>query len=184
MELKELLEKAKMKTIKKEEVFQYFGVKNIEGLEMALSNRFDKPLEDLSYLDKSFSFLYESREKEDYSPIEEQYMFYALCSQGIYGMNIDEISLINGFFGPIRTVMILDNLLKDKPEVIFYNKLYKQYLERKENAIYLVSSGFKKVVDFAEKNLQNLDQAKMESLINEFKDKAQEFVKQNAIPVE
>ncbi len=177
MELKELLEKAKARTITKEEVFEYFGVKNIEGLEVALAQKFDKPKDNLSYLDGSLQYIYATRENEDYSPIEENYMFYGIAAEGIYGVPMDEISILNGYFGPFKVLMMLDSILADKPEILFFQKLYKQYIARKEDMTYVLINGVKEIIKFVEKNLKNVDEKALLNMFQEFKEKANEIIK-------
>jgi len=178
MELKELLEKAQERTISKEEVFEYFGVKNMEGLESVLSMKFDQPKESLSFLDGSLQFIYEAREKTEYNPIEEMYMFYGICAQGIYNVPMDEISILNGYFGAFRVLMMLENILKNKPEVNFFWGLYQKFIQRKEDMSYILKEGIKQVVDFAMKNLGDLDEEKLSVLLTEFKQKAEELIKE------
>jgi hypothetical protein len=177
MELKDLLEKAQARTITKEEVFQYYGVTNLEGLESVLALKFDNPKETLSFLDGSLDFIYTARKKKDYSPIEENYMLYGICAQGIYGVSMDEISILNGYFGAFRVLMILDAILKDKPEILFFKKLYKEYIERKENIVYTLTEGVQQLLDFAIKNLGNLDEGKLNSMINDFQKTAGDLFK-------
>ena len=178
MELKELLEKAKAKTITKEEVYDYYGVKNMEGLESVFAEKFDTPKENLSYLDGSLQYIYSTREKKDYSPIEEKYMFYGIAAQGIYGVEMDEISILNGYFGVFKVLMILDNVLKDKPEIIFFEKLYKQFIQRKEDMSYILSNALREIVAFAKDNLKNIDPESINSMFEEFKVKANELLKE------
>jgi hypothetical protein len=178
MEKQELLEKAKTKTITREDIFDYFGVKNMEGLESVFSNKFDQPKDNLSYLDGSLQYIYAVREKQDYSPIEEMYMFYGIAAEGIYGVSMDEISILNGYFGAFKVLMMLSAILKDKPEVAFFEYLYKKYIERKENITFMILDGVLKVVKFAQDNLGNLDEKKLQELISEFKVKADQLVKE------
>jgi hypothetical protein len=178
MEKQELLEKAKAKTITKEEVYEYYGVKNMDGLESVFAQKFDQAKDNLSFLDGSLQYIYTTREKEDYSAIEEMYMFYGIAAEGIYGVSMDEISILNGYFGPFRVLMILQNILKDKPEVLFFEHLYKKYIERKENMTYMILDGVTKIIKFAQANLGNLDEAKLQELISEFKNKADQLVKE------
>lgn len=177
MELVQLLEKAKQRTITKEEVFEHYGVTNMEGLESALSLKFDNPKETLSFLDGSLDFIYTARAKKDYSPIEENYMFYGICAEGIYGVSMDEISILNGYFGAFRVLMMLDAILKDKPEVVFFKKLYKEFVERKENMVYTLTEGVRELVDFAVKNLGGLDEGKLTDMLNEFQKSAGDLFK-------
>ena len=178
MELKELLEKAKNKTITKEEVFEHFGVKNIEGLEVAVAQKFDKPKDNLSYLDGSLQYIYATRENEDYSPIEENYMFYGIVAEGIYGVSMDEISILSGYFGPFKVLMMLESILSDKPEVIFFKKLYNQFIERKEDMTYVLMNGVKEIIKFVEKNFKNVDEKALAEMFTEFKNKADEIIKE------
>lgn len=177
MNKEELLQKAKDRTITKEEVLEYFGVKNTEGLEMALAQKFDQPKDNLSYLDGSLQFIFAAYEKDDYSPIEENYLFYGIVAEGIYGVPMDEISILSGYFGSFKVLMMLENILENKQEVIFFKKLYKQYIERKTNLSIIFVNGFREVVKFAEKNLGNLDEKALAEMFNEFKTKAADLIK-------
>jgi hypothetical protein len=69
-------------------------------------------------------------------------------------------------------------ILKDKPEVMFFEHLYKLYIERKENLSYLLSNSLREIVKFAEKNLQNIDPESISTLFEEFKTKANELLKE------
>lgn len=176
MNKEQLLQKAKDRTITKEEVLEYFGVKNTEGLEMALAQKFDQPKDNLSYLDGSLKFIYTTREKEDYSPIEEKYMFYGIVVEGIYGVSMDEISILNGYFGAFRLLMILDNILAEKPEVIFFKKLYNEFIQRQEHMTYVLMNGVKEIIKFVEKNFKNVDEKALAEMFTEFKNKADEII--------
>lgn len=176
MTKQELLQKTQNDKITKEEVFEYFGVKNIDGLESVFAQKFDVANDNLSFLDGSLPYIYSFREKENFNPIEEQYMLYGIAAQGIYGVDMDEISIINGYFGPFRTLMMLEAILKDKPEVVFFEKMYNKYIARVEDMSYILVKGMRQILDFASKNLQNVDPEGLSKAFEEFKLKADEIL--------
>jgi hypothetical protein len=178
MEKQELLEKAKKREITKQEVFEHFGVKNIEGLESVLSEKLDIAKDSFSFLEGSLNFIYATKTKEDYNPIEEMYTFYAVAAQGIYGFAIDDISILNGAFGSFKTVMILENILSSKPEVMFFQSMYKKYVERMENISYTISKGASDLLNYLSKNLEKMDPKDIDKILGEFKSKAQELIQQ------
>lgn len=178
MTREELVQKAEDKTITKEEIFEYYGVKNMDGLESRLAAKFDTPSETLQFLDGSLQYIYNTRLSKNYSPIQEEYLFYAICAKGIYGVDTEEISILNGYFGPFKLLMMLDAILKDKPEVQYMRKLYAKHIERHENIGLIFKQGVEELVNFAVKNLGDLDERKLAEIFQEFKDKANELIKE------
>ena len=105
-------------------------------------------------------------------------MFYGIVAEGIYGVPMDEISILNGYFGPFKVLMMLELILADKPEVLFFQKLYKQYIARKEDMTYVLINGVKEIIKFVEKNLKNVDEKALVEMFTEFKNKADEIIKE------
>jgi DNA repair ATPase RecN len=77
-------------------------------------------------------------------------------------MDSDELKILAATIGAFKTVMLLDKILENKDEVLFFKKMYKQYVERIEN-IYIklndiLASINKILTDFDPKQLEGFSE--------------------------
>jgi hypothetical protein len=162
MTKKEILEKIDAKQAGKEDLLKYYEIKNEEQLEFALEEKLRVITQSGDFLNSAFKFIYETRQKQTYNPIEESYVFYAMLLQGLYGIDSDELKILAATIGAFKTVMLLDKILENKDEVLFFKKMYKQYVERIEN-IYIklndiLGSINKILTDFDPKQLEGFSE--------------------------
>lgn len=148
MTLQEALEKVKQNEFLEEDLFAYFKVKNMDGLESALAQKFMKPEINNDYIGSAFKFIYQQRSKKDYNPLEENYLMIAMILKAFYNIESDELKLIAEGIGIFKTVYLLTKLLEEKEEVIYFKQLYKQYIERYEAIGIVMKEGFDDLNDF------------------------------------
>jgi hypothetical protein len=169
MTIQEILQKVDNKTAAKKDLFEYYGVKNEEALQFAFEEKFKEPKLNGDYLNSTFEFIYEVRQKEKYNPIEEAYVYYAMILKALYDLDSDELKVIASILGAFKTVMLLEKILINKEEVVFFEKMYKKYLEKTEN-IYIklnqiLGSVNKLINDFDPKQLEKFSM-ELQSAIN------------------
>jgi hypothetical protein len=162
MTKKEILEKIDAKQAGKEDLLKYYEIKNEDQLEFALEEKLRVITQSGDFLNSAFKFIYETRERQIYNPIEESYVFYAMLLQGLYGIDSEELKILAATIGAFKTVMLLDKILENKNEVLFFKKMYKQYVERIEN-IYIklndiLASINKILTDFDPKQLEGFSE--------------------------
>jgi ERCC4-related helicase len=162
MTKEEILQKAENKTIKEKDLLDYYKIKNIESLEFALEETFKEVTQTGDFLNAAFKYIYNSRLSKDYNPIEEKYFFYAMVVQGFYNFAAEEIRIIASVIGAFQTVMLLERLLENKQEVVFFTKMYKQYVEKIESPYLklneILSSVNKVLVDFSPEKLEKFSE--------------------------
>jgi hypothetical protein len=147
-EAMQLIEKKEF-TIK--ELFEFYGVRNIEGLESYLETRFDKVDTNNEYLVNAFKFIFETRELENFNPLEEKYRYYAMILPGLYGIAPDNMQILVAGLGLFKTIMMVEKLLKDKEEVIYFNQLYQIYI----NEMYSIGRTANKYVKLLDNTLKD-----------------------------
>jgi hypothetical protein len=167
-EAMQLIEKKEF-TIK--DLFEVYSVKNIEGLEAYLEMRFDNIDVNNEYLVNSFKFIFETRDSENFNPLEEKYRYYAMILPGLFGMTPDNMQILVAGLGLFKTILILEKLLQEKEEVKYFDYLYKQYI----NEMYSIGRTANKYVKLLDKTLSEfLKSNDKDSLINIL----QEFLKE------
>jgi hypothetical protein len=147
-EVMQLIEK---KEFTQKELFEFYEVKNIDGLEAYLENRFDAVDVNNEYLVNSFKFIFETRESESFNPLEEKYRYYAMILPGLFGINPDNMQILVAGLGLFKTVLILDKLLQEKEEVKYFDYLYKQYIQE----MYSIGRTANKYVKLLDKTLSD-----------------------------
>jgi hypothetical protein len=145
-EVMQLIEK---KEFTQKELFEFYEVRNIEGLETYLEGRFDIIDVNNEYLVNSFKFIFETRESEAFNPLEERYRYYAMLLPGLFGINPDNMQILVAGLGLFKTILILDKLLQEKEEVKYFNNLYKEYV----NEMYSIGRTANKYVKLLDKTL-------------------------------
>ena len=133
MTKQEILNKIDNKQASKEDLLKYYQIKNEEQLEFALEEKLRIITQSGDFLNSAFKFIYETRQKQNYNPIEELYVFYAMILQALYNLDSDELKILAATLGAFKTVMLLDRILENKDEVVFFKKMYKQYVEKIES---------------------------------------------------
>jgi hypothetical protein len=82
--------------------------------------------------------------------------------QGFYNFAAEEIRIIASVIGAFQTVMLLERLLENKQEVVFFTKMYKQYVEKIESPYLklneILSSVNKVLVDFSPEKLEKFSE--------------------------
>jgi ERCC4-related helicase len=136
MNKEQAIQKIENKTFLQEDLLAYYQIKTVEALEFALEEKFKQVTQTGDFLNSAFKYVYDSRKVDQYNPIEEKYIFYAMILQGLYNLDSDEIRIIAAGIGAFKTVMLLDKILGQKEEVVFFEHMYKKYIERIEN-VYL-----------------------------------------------
>jgi DNA repair ATPase RecN len=158
MTKQEILEKVDAKQVTKEDLLKYYQIKKDEQLEFALEEKLRIVTQSGDFLNSAFKFIYETRQRENYNPIEESYVFYAMILQGLYGIDSDELKILAATIGAFKTVMLLDKILQNKDEVLFFKNMYKQYVEKIENVYIqlnkILNSLNKILTDFDPKQLE------------------------------
>jgi hypothetical protein len=136
MNTEEILQKVENNTFKEKDLLDYYGIKSIEALEFALDEKFKAVTQKGDFLNSAFKYIYNVRKDADYNPIEEKYFFYAMVLQGLYNIGTEEIRILAAGIGAFKAVIILEKVLGQKEEVLFFEKMYKAYVEKTES-IYL-----------------------------------------------
>jgi hypothetical protein len=165
MNREELLEKLKAEgPISKEDLFAYFNVKNLEALDMSIYERSKELKVNMEYINSSFVILYELHKKEFYSPIEERFYFFSLILPGLYGFLPEEVNLLGRSLGVFEAIMFLDNIFKYKPEIQYYEKMYKNYLDNKNNLSIFLQQQSKMLYEFVSEKAKDLKMEDLEKL--------------------
>jgi hypothetical protein len=160
----QLIEKKEF-TIK--ELFEVYEVKNIDGLEAYLEIRFDKIDINNEYLVNSFKFIFETRESENFNPLEEKYRYYAMILPGLFGIDPDNMQILVAGLGLFKAVLMLDKILQEKEEIKYFNNLYKEYV----NEMYSIGRTANKYVKLLDNTLKDfLQKNNKESLSEVVKD--------------
>ena len=136
MNTEEILQKVENKTFEEKDLLAYYQIKTIDALEFALDEKFKVVTQKGDFLNSAFKYVYNVRKDNEYNPIEEKYFFYAMVLQGLYNIGTEEIRILAAGIGAFKTVMILEKILGQKEEVLFFEKMYRAYVEKTES-IYL-----------------------------------------------
>jgi hypothetical protein len=165
MNREELLEKLKAEgPISKEDLFAYFNVKNIEGLEAALYEKSKDLKVNLEYINSSFVILFELHKREFFNPVEERFYYFSLLLPGLYDFLPEDINLIGRSLGAFEAIMMLDRVFEDRNEIKYYEKLYQKYLTNKNNVALLLDKHLENISKFLVEKLQNIKMEDLEKL--------------------
>jgi hypothetical protein len=176
MTLQEALEKVKQNQFTEEDLFTYFKVKNIDGLEAALNQKISKTEINNDYIGSAFKFIYQQRAKKEYNPLEENYLMIAMILKAFYNIESDELKLIAEAIGIFKTVYMLTKLLEEKEEVIYFKQLYKQYIERYEAIGIVMKEGFDDLNDFLISKSKELKIDDLKNLQSQFESTVKKVV--------
>jgi hypothetical protein len=170
MTLEEALAKIKEGKFLEEDLFEYFGVKNMNGLESALEYKLSKVSVNNDYIGTSFKYIYQQRSKDEYNPLEENYLMLAMILKAFYDIESDELKVLADGIGVFKTIYILNNILKDKPEANYFKELYKQYIDRQEAIGIVMKNSFKEINDFLVKKAGSFEMEDLKKLQGQFED--------------
>jgi hypothetical protein len=165
MLIKELEDKIKQKTATEKDLFEYFGVKNMEGLESFFYERFKKEKHNNDYLVTGFKSIFNDLTYEAYNPLQEEYMFYFIVTKGIYDFPSEEYNLLVDIFGIFKVIQIMRGALEDKDSVKLYRILYKNYLEKTFNMNLVINAGLDKLLAFVDNIFKQLNKEDTKALI-------------------
>jgi hypothetical protein len=165
MLIKELEDKIKQKTATEKDLFEYFGVKNMEGLESFFYERFKKEKHNNDYLVTGFKSIFNDLTYEAYNPLQEEYMFYFIVTKGIYDFPSEEYNLLVDIFGIFKVIQIMRGALEDKNSVKLYRILYKNYLEKTFNMNLVINAGLDKLLAFVDNIFKQLNKEDTKALI-------------------
>lgn len=129
MTIQEAVQLMKEEKFTEKELLEYYDIKSLDGLESVLELKFDKESYNEKFINQSFEFIFETRKSEKYNPLEEKYRFYSMVLPGLFGIYPEEVQMLSIVLGLFQTMMILENILKNKPSVIYFTNLYDQYVK-------------------------------------------------------
>lgn len=159
MTREEALKKIAESKFTKEDLLKYMGVKDIDSLEFALEEKFKLNPND-GFINSSFEMVFNIRMKEQYNPLEEKYAFYAVIAEAFYGFNTDDLLILVKGIGLFMTIKLLEKLLENKDEVVYYNKMYQNYIIRKEN----IGLKLDKIINSIDNFIKGLNSIELEKL--------------------
>lgn len=165
MLINEIQKKIKDKTATEQDLFQYFGVKNMEGLESFFYERFKQEKHNNDYLISGFKSIFNDLTYETYNPLQEEYMFYFIVTKGIYDFSSDDYNLLVDIFGIFKVIQIMRAALEDKDAVKLYRVLYKNYLDKTFNMNLVINAGVDKILAFVDNIFKQLNKEDTKALI-------------------
>jgi hypothetical protein len=164
MTKEQIIEKIKENKITEKDLFEYYEVKNLEGFEMALEEKIKETKINIEYINGAFKFIFEAREQEEYNPLQEKYYFFSAIFPAMYGISAEEINIIVRAFGLYKAVMVLDEVLKEKPEIIYFKQLYKMYEERRTNMSLMLEKSLAGIIKLLDERTKDMDMEKLKKL--------------------
>jgi hypothetical protein len=177
MTKEELLKKVEDDKITKEDVLEYFQVKNIDGLSFALEEMTKDLNVNLDYINTSFSFIYAAKEKEMYNPVEEKFYYYSMILAGLYSIDTKLVNAIARGIGVFQTIMILDKSFSQREEVKYYENLYNDYVAQRQSLAIILSEISKDLLEFLEAKVSNLKLEDLQTLGKKILEEANKLVK-------
>lgn len=165
MLINELQKKIKEKTATEKDLFEYFGVKNMQGLESFFYERFKEEKHNNEYLISGFKSIFNDLTYEIYNPLQEEYMFYFIVTKGIYDFSSDDYNLLVDIFGIFKVIQLMRAALEDKEPVKLYRILYKNYLDKTFNMNLVINAGVDKILKFVDDIFKQLNKDDTKALI-------------------
>jgi hypothetical protein len=157
MTLEEALKKVENKDFKEADLLEYFGVKSKTGLEVYLEDKLNKPIVNNDFIISSFKFIYDQRLKDNYNPVEEDYLMTAMILKSFYMIDSDELKIIADVYGAFRTVFMINDFIKDIAEIKYFKSMYKQYVDKNESVSTVLKDSFKDLNNFLISKTKDLD---------------------------
>jgi hypothetical protein len=175
MTIQEAAELIKESKFTEKELLQYYQIKSLDGLEPALEIKFDKENYNENFISSSFEFIFETRKSLKYNPLEEKYRFYSMVLPGLFGIYAEEVQMLAIVLGLFQTVMLLENILKEKDSVKYYKELYETYVKTElsiEKTVMVSLRDLEKTItDFLSKN----DTEKLKTMLKDIVAKVEEI---------
>jgi hypothetical protein len=164
MTKEQIIEKIKDNTVTEQDLFQYYGVKNLEGFEMALEEKTKEPKINIEYINGAFKFIFEAREQEEYNPLQEKFYFFSSLFPAMYEINPEEINIIVRAFGLYKAMMVLEGVFENKKEIIYFKNLYKMYEEKRSNMALMLEKSLDNLIKLVDSRTKDMDMEKLKEL--------------------
>jgi hypothetical protein len=164
MTKEQIIEKITKNTVTEQDLFEYYGVKNIQGFEMALEEKIKEPKVNIEYINGAFKFIFEAREQEEYNPLQEKYYFFSSLFPALYGISAEEINIIVRAFGLYKAMMVLETVLENKKEVIYFKHLYKMYEDKRGNVALMLQKSLDNFIKLVDTRTKDMDMEKLKQL--------------------
>jgi hypothetical protein len=162
MDKQELIKRIQKGAADENDLFAYYGVRNIDGFVAAIEDKTKTVKVNIEYLNGSFEFIFKARLKEEgYNPLEEKFYYYSMVLSSLYGFDLEEINIIITSLGLFKTSMLFDKIFKEREEVKYFDYLYKMYLDNQTGLKYVLKENADKLI---KKIFDSLEQFKMEDL--------------------
>lgn len=176
MTKEEVLQLIEKNEFTQKELFQFYEVKNLDGLEAYFESVFDKLEVNNEYLINSFKFMFATREGEDFNPLEEKYRYYGMVLPGLYGIPTEHLQILVAGLGLFKAIFMLDKMLQNKEEIKYFNGLYKEYVQE----MYSIGRTANKYVKLLDKTLSEFlaknGKETVQKLLQEFLDARKDLV--------
>jgi len=168
MTKEEVLQLVQKGELTEKEMLEFYEVKNRQGLETLFEMKFDKLDFNNEFLVNSFKFMFETREGDQFNPLEEKYRHYAMILPGLFGIPSEHVQILVAGLGLFAAMMMLDKLLKEKEEVQYFNGLYEEY-KKEMYSIGRTANKYVKLLDSTLSGfLENNGKGALEKIIKEF----------------
>lgn len=177
----ELKEKITKQEATEADLFDYFQVKNIQGLEMHLYEKFKIEKHNNQYLLTGFKSIFSDLNYENYNPLQEEYMFYFIVTKGIYDFPSEDYNFMIDILGVFKTLEIMKSVLMEKDSVKYYKELYKNYLDKTFNMNILINSGIDKILKFLDKAFQEMNKENLNEMLDELTEKLKKLDLKNLV---
>jgi hypothetical protein len=164
MTKEEILERIQKEVVDQTDLFDYYKVKNSEGLEMAIEEKIKKVKVNLEYLNGAFEFIFTARTKETFNPLEEKFYFYSMLFPSLYGVALDEVNIIVRSLGLFQSCFMFDKLFENKSEYKYFQKLYQMFIDTKNSPRVLVDEYFNKVSTLVKNSIEELNIEKLQKV--------------------
>jgi hypothetical protein len=164
MTKEEILERIEKGVVDQTDLFDYYKVKNSEGLEMAIEEKIKKVKVNLEYLNGAFEFIFTARTKEAFNPLEEKFYFYSMLFPSLYGVALDEVNIIVRSLGLFQSCFMFDKIFENKSEYKYFQKLYQMFIDTKNSPRVLVDEYFNKVSTLVKNSIEELNIEKLQKV--------------------
>jgi hypothetical protein len=164
MTKEEILERIEKGVVDQTDLFDYYKVKNSEGLEMEIEEKIKKVKVNLEYLNGAFEFIFTARTKEAFNPLEEKFYFYSMLFPSLYGVALDEVNIIVRSLGLFQSCFMFDKIFENKSEYKYFQKLYQMFIDTKNSPRVLVDEYFNKVSTLVKNSIEELNIEKLQKV--------------------
>jgi hypothetical protein len=164
MTKEEILERIEKGVVDQTDLFDYYKIKNLEGLEMVIEEKIKKVKVNLEYLNGAFEFIFTARTKEAFNPLEEKFYFYSMLFPSLYGVALDEVNIIVRSLGLFQSCFMFDKIFENKSEYKYFQKLYQMFIDTKNSPRVLVDEYFNKVSTLVKNSIEELNIEKLQKV--------------------